>query len=226
MAFGLFPELRLAQLITANRKNSLHWLSLIFPGYGQLLNGQPKKGVLFSSLFVLGIFSAISLFFTYSINWYEYVEELGINQVETAMIGMALAVMIGAASWVLAIFDTFIVRKYPHLKRPVSSRIKRFLGIGMSRYDKAPLRRTSLKFVAVSLILLGVAAFQLSRDPARSFYATRLKEVQGTFKQKGMIILPGLIDRIEISDNLEIKVDKLIRHALAEVSKYKKDLSL
>lgn len=207
MAFDLFPELKLAQLISANRKNRLYWLSYFFPGYGQLLNGQPKKSAVFCSLWLLGIFSAASIFFAYSINWYEYTEELGINFVEKSLLILAAFVVIGFASYFVGIFDTFVVRNNPYLKRPVSKRIKRFLGMQGSSRDRTPHRRTSLKFVLVSLALFSILLVRMARPSYRTFYGEYLNKATVTLDAKGMKFVPGLLKRIHVP----IKIQRLER---------------
>jgi len=194
MAFGLFPELKLAQLITANRKSNLHWLALIFPGYGQLLNGQPKKGVIFSSLAVLGLFASASLFVAYSLNWYEYIEEHGVRYVEHAIIVLAVLIVIAGISYIVSVFDAVVVRQFPYLKRPPINRLKRFFGITKNPNDKIRYRKTSLKFVTASLLLVFLASLYLIKAPiCNEFYSEKSKEVRIAFHEKGMVILPRIL---------------------------------
>jgi TM2 domain-containing membrane protein YozV len=208
MAFGLFPELKLAQLITANRKNKLYWLNLIFPGYGQLLNGQPKKGVFFSSMGVLGLFYMISIFFTYSMNWYEYLEQYGIQYLERGLLFMSMVFVLSLLTYIVSNFDAYVVRRYPYLKRPVINRLKRFLGIRRSPNDRTVYRRTSLKFVLASMILVFFVCLFILSTPYRYFYEEKLETISRTLKDKGMKLVPALIDRIELPEGLEMTTGK------------------
>jgi TM2 domain-containing membrane protein YozV len=151
MAFGLFPELKLTQLITANRKREYYLLSIMFPGYGQLLNVQPKKGIFFSSLSILGVFSFAGIYFTYFVNWYEYTGALGTLYVETALIVMSVVAILSLFFYIVSIFDAFTVRRHPYLKRPPVRRFFQSLGFKSER-DKAVFRRSNYAFVAISFL--------------------------------------------------------------------------
>lgn len=203
MAFGLFPELQLARLITANKKNRLYWMALLFPGYGQLLNGQPKKGIAFSSLCILAVFSGIAMFFTYSINWYEYAEEVGVRYLEIALIIMSIIVVVGIFAYLLSIFDAFVVKRNPYLKRPLLKRLGRAFGIGLSPNDKAPIRKTSLKFASISIVLLFFLSLFMLKPGYRTFYGDKIDTAKAMFMKKNMKVIPSILESVKVPDELK-----------------------
>src|SRR5262249_26998155 len=91
--------------------------SLLIPGWGQLLNGQLGKAVFFLFLFLLqGYLIALSLIsplYRILVN----IEPQRVLLDKAIKIGMAI-LFVTALSWLLAIYDAFVVARYTRRRHP------------------------------------------------------------------------------------------------------------
>lgn len=208
MAFRLSPELKIAKLIAANKDNP-YWVSFLIPGYGQLLNGQTIKSIIFSTMGILGVLSALSLYFTYSINWYDYVSGFGIEYVEKGVMILFSIAVASVFSYVVSVFDAYTVRKYPHLKRPLLKRLRKYFISEQQVKDLTPKRETNLGFVAVSLMFIFFMGFTLAGGSHRTFYAEKLDSTVATLKDRGMVMIPSYLERLTLPKRVKSFLDEM-----------------
>jgi hypothetical protein len=160
--------------------------SLLFPGWGQFLNAQPKKGLFFLLWGSAGIFST----FVLAVIWFLW------PRLEAAPAGPAIEFGLVAAlallplaflMWMISAFDSFIscreVLNEKQRRLITGSKVRR------RKYKKYLLPR----WTAILALLLALSVgYQLL--PA-GFYRHALEKIRIETKNRNMLLIPGLITR-------------------------------
>lgn len=91
--------------------------SLIIPGWGQLLNGQPGKGLTFLFVFVT---QAYMLGFYLLTPLYRIVSDLDPNQalLRGVIQGGKIFLLVSAQLWLLSVYDAILVARYTRKRAP------------------------------------------------------------------------------------------------------------
>lgn len=169
--------------------------SLLVPGWGQYLNGQPRKGALLAALAVLGIFSLATvpavLFF-----WQELEPSGARSIVETIFAAAVLYAPLVPVIAVLSGYDALKVSIDDAKKESLLDRI--MLTVSRIRIEGwvrslVPTMRAAVVFA----LLVGLVLFFRDRapEPAR-YYSTHLSGARTWLEERGMTIVPGLIGKV------------------------------
>jgi TM2 domain-containing membrane protein YozV len=168
--------------------------SLMVPGWGQFLNGQPIKGSLFSGLAVIGVFSLLSVVLTYRA-W----PLLDASDTRFVVEGIAAVCLLlcplAPLLWALGAYDALKVSNDELLKEPLWERIKaayyrgRTQGIVRGIF---PQIKGTFMLVFLLAFLVIVVHYWFPAD----FYAKQLLSEQTLLRDRGMTLIPELIDRL------------------------------
>ncbi len=168
--------------------------SLLFPGWGQFLNGQPLKGAVFSALTVFALFAAVSIPATLLL-WPALEASNVRTLVESIFTVAAFYAPLIPLLWLFSAYDALKVSVDELKKEPLWERIKaannRRRTQGWVQGVFPQIRSTLLLVLCLAVLLLIISHIL----PAR-FYADLLTAVSSSLRRQGMTVLPEIIDRI------------------------------
>ncbi len=169
--------------------------SLLMPGWGQFLNGQPKKGICFQIFSLAGLFAfpAILIVFLF---WPTLEASQARLMVEwifmISLIFTPFIVMI----WLFSVYDAARVSMDNLKKEPLRKRIG--YQINRHRHDiqvygwkNAVLSIVKRIFIVILLLTLGVIGYHYI---PKSYYIQQLMDLGNKISQEGMTVIPGLIN--------------------------------
>jgi len=168
--------------------------SVVFPGWGQFLNGQPLKGSIYASLAVLGIFSSLALVVTL-LAWPSLDPSDARFIVEGIFAVSLVAAPIFPPVWALSVHDAFKVSGDEIKKEPLWERIKAAYYRGRTQgfvRGVFPHFRLTLLLVLVLALLVMTVRYSF----AKGFYIDWLKQLSSYLSSQGMTIVPELISRL------------------------------
>lgn len=177
------------------REASAALSSLAVPGWGQYLNGQPRKGAAFQTLVLLEGLAWLTLLAAYS--GFESLQRPENRAVlEKALLWAAAAIPLLGLARVLTAYDAFKVARYPGLRRSLWLRMQ----FAWTRYRTGMARQlpsAKRRIRALVLILLLVAAdiVAIFYSP-RSFYVGQAAWLAQHLRNKGMVEIPALLDAL------------------------------
>ena len=168
--------------------------SLVVPGWGQFLNGQPIKGSIFSVLAVIASFSVLSVILTF-LAWPQLDADDARFIAEEISAVCLLIVPLAPLLWTLGAYDAFKVSHDDLLKEPLWERIKAAYYRGRTQglvRGVFPQIKGTLMLVLVLAFFLIVVHYWFPVG----FYAKLLSSVQAPLRDRGMTIVPELIDKL------------------------------
>lgn len=168
--------------------------SLLVPGWGQFLNGQPIKGSLFSVLTVIAGFSVLTVVLTFLV-WPLLDADDARFIVEEIFAVCLLMAPLAPLLWTLSIYDAFKVSGDDLLKEPLWERIKAAYYRGRTQgfvRGLFPQIKGTVMLVLFLAFLVIVVHYWFPTD----FYSRILRSVQGLLRERGMNIVPDLIERL------------------------------
>ncbi len=168
--------------------------SLVLPGWGQFLNGQQLKGSLFVGLSVVAIFSVLSVVLTY-LAW----PLLDASDTRFLVEGISAVCLVIVPFvpllWLFSAYDALIVSHDDLKKEPLWERIKaayyRGWSQGWIRGVFPQIKGTFLLFLMLVFFVIVVYFWS-----PKEFYAEQLTSVKRVLSERGMTIVPALIDRM------------------------------
>ncbi len=167
--------------------------SLVIPGWGQMLNGQRKKGICFLMVSLAG-FAAAPVLMTTPAVWPMLQTASDRLIVERAFSISLIVSFLYVLAWLVAGFDALKVSLDEIKKEPLKKRweyaINRIRMYGFLRGAMPQIRLT----VALSLVLLLFLGLQHVYLPDR-FYNTMLQRWERSLSRQQMVILPDWIHR-------------------------------
>lgn len=168
--------------------------SLLVPGWGQVLNGQAKKGGFFLMFAMAGLL-AIPAILTIPHVW---------PSIETAEQRLFLESMLTVAfvlvplfiiMWIVSIFDALKVSLEEIKKEPLRKRVEYAINrIRMHGFLRGMIPQAKMTLI-LGLTLTFFIAFGYFLFP-KNFYSNQLVTLQTRSSQNQMVILPDLISRI------------------------------
>ncbi len=160
--------------------------SFLFPGWGQFLNGQPKKGIFFLLCGAGGVFSVFALFLGRYV-WPLLQSNQDRYVFESCLLGVFLVVPVVFLMWVASAYDAFRSCEY-FLRYRLRSKLvgKRLPGRGVLA-DLVP--QCSAVLGLMLAISLGVQAIP------KQYYVDSLKNVRVEMLNSNMTIIPGLLHK-------------------------------
>jgi len=167
--------------------------SLLFPGWGQFLNGQPFKGAFFSAVALFALFAAVSIPAT--LLFWPALDASEARIIVEAI--FAVTVLYAPVIPIIGLFSAYDALKVSMdelKKEPLRERIKaannRRRTQGWVRGVFPQIRSTLLLVLFLTLLLI------IFRTLPAGFYVDLLSAVSTSLRQQGMIILPEIIDRM------------------------------
>ena len=168
--------------------------SLVLPGWGQFLNGQPLKGSIYSVLAVISIFSVISVILTF-LAW-PLLDDTDARFLAEGIAAVCLFIApLVPLLWALGAYDALKVSSDDLLKEPLWERIKaayyRARTQGIVRGVFPQIKGTVMLVLFLAFFVIVVHYW----FPV-GFYAKLLASVQTLLRERGMTIVPELIERL------------------------------
>ncbi len=170
--------------------------SLLIPGWGQFLNGQPIKGSIFSGFSILGLFSLVSIPSVFVAWPFLEISETRFVVEEILLLTVLFAPLIPFI-WLFGSYDALKVSLDDLKKEPFFERIKsannRRRTQGWVRGVFPQIKSTVV--LGLVLIFLLIAAYHYV--PALlNYYQDQLSDIQAGMQKQGMTILPELINKL------------------------------
>jgi hypothetical protein len=168
--------------------------SLLVPGWGQFLNGQPIKGSLFSILTVITGFSVLTVVLTFLV--WPFLDS-GDDRFIVEEISAVCLLMAPLAPllWTVSAYDAFKVSSDDLLKESLWERIKaayyRGRTQGFVRGIFPQIKGTVLLVLFLSFLVIVVHYWFPT-----GFYSGILRSVQRLLGERGMTIVPDLIGKL------------------------------
>ena len=166
--------------------------SLLAPGWGQFLNGQPIKGTLFSVLAVMAGFSVFSAVLTY-LAWPRLDGGDTLFIIEEISAVSLLITPLAPLLWIFSAYDAFKVSNDELLKEPLWERIKAAYYRGRTQGIVAGII-PQIKGTAILILVLACLMIVVHYWFPTGFYAGFLRSVQRLLAERGMTIVPSLIE--------------------------------
>jgi TM2 domain-containing membrane protein YozV len=167
--------------------------SLLIPGWGQFLNGQPVKGRIYTCFSILSLFSVVSIPATLLV-W----PSLEISKARTFIEGIfTLTVLFSPLIpllWILGSFDAFKVSGDDLKKEPLLERIK----YANNRRRVQGLVRGVIPHIKLTLFLVLFLTFLVivsSHYFPKQYYIDQLLDAQVWLRKQGMTVLPELLGK-------------------------------
>jgi TM2 domain-containing membrane protein YozV len=168
--------------------------SLVIPGWGQFLNGQPIKGSVFSGFSIISLYSLVSAP-CIILAWPALEASEARFIIEGIFTCIVLFIPLVPFLWIFSGFDALKVSIDDLKKEPFFDRIKyannRRRTQGLVR-GVVPHIKSTILFVLVLLFLL---IFTYYYFPTK-YYGEQLTSVQAWLQKRGMTIIPDLIGRL------------------------------
>lgn len=167
--------------------------SFLVPGWGQFLNGQPKKGGLLL-LFALAGHFVLSVFLLIPLLWPVLEADMDRLFLEKIMATAVILVPLVVLMWGFGIYDALRVCLDPVKKEPLQ---KRF-GYAMNRvrikgWKNTIVFRAKLAFMFVLFLVLSLT-LSYYYFPQRD-YVVMLQNLRLQLSEQKMVLLPNLIDQ-------------------------------
>jgi hypothetical protein len=169
--------------------------SLLIPGWGQYMNGQPIKGSMFAGFSVLGIFSLVSV--PAVLLCWPYLEASPARFFVEIIFTLAViyAPLIPGV-WLFSGYDAWKVScddaKKESLVDRISDAINRRRSDGWVRSVFTHMKSTAVIALFLALILVGMNQYSI---PA-SVYSRYLSDARLSLQMQGMTLVPDLIERL------------------------------
>ena len=168
--------------------------SLLVPGWGQYLNGQPVKGALCAGLAVIGVFSVLAAILTFRA-WPLLDPADSRFIVEEIFAVCMLIAPVVPLLWTFSAYDALKVSRDEFLKEPLWERIKaayyRGRTQGWVRGVFPQIKGTFLLVLSLTFFVIVVHYWFPT-----GFYAKLLSSVQALLQDRGMTIVPELIGKL------------------------------
>ena len=168
--------------------------SLLIPGWGQFLNGQPVKGSMFTCLSILSLFSVLSIPATLLV--WPFLEASEARKFIEGLFALTvLSAPLIPLLWIFGSFDAFKVSSDDLKKEPFLDRIKyannRRRVQGLVRGVIPHIRLT----IFLLLFLIFLAIYSSHYFPKR-FYIDQIADAQAQLRKQGMTVVPELLGRL------------------------------
>lgn len=166
--------------------------SLLVPGWGQFLNGQPIKGALFAVFGAFSIFSLISV--PGILQAWPFLEDSYSRLIVEGVLLLSLfSVLVMPFLWVLGVFDAWKVSQDEIKKEPFLERLKaannRRRAYGLVRGVFPQIKRTLLLALFLIILIIITVRFYFPMD----FYRECLMKALSWSSKQGMMLIPELI---------------------------------
>jgi TM2 domain-containing membrane protein YozV len=169
--------------------------SLLIPGWGQFLNGQPKKGLCFLIFALVGLLIAVPFLVLVPVFWSSIETSNDKLLIEKGLIMAVTLLPFIALMWLVNLHDAVKVSLDPVKKEPFGKRIEyainRFRMNGFIRSVITPGKR----ILMVSLFLVFLLTLCYHYFPIKQ-YTYLLQNLQVRLSQQGMVFVPDWLEKI------------------------------
>lgn len=172
--------------------------SLLLPGWGQFLNGQPKKGVCFLALTAVG-FSAAALSLLITLQWPVLKAGAGGAFWEKVLAGLLASVPFFILMDVISVHDALKVSLDPYKREPLRKRFK----YALNRVRIKGFGGTLIPRMELNLLLILTLAFLLTVSYSyfpKAYYLHSLSNLQVQLEKKEMTFIPRMLSQILKTD--------------------------
>jgi len=168
--------------------------SFLVPGWGQFLNGQPKKGLCFFIFTLMGLLSVTALVLVRS--FWSGLETFNDRLLtENVLITAVVFLPLFNVMWVVSVYDAVKVSLDPVKKEPFGKRVEyamnRFRMNGFSR----SVLPTGKRILMLTLLLDFLLTLCYQYFPTKN-YTDILQNLHSRLSQQGLVIVPHLLDQI------------------------------
>lgn len=172
--------------------------SLFIPGWGQCLNGQPKKGLFFQTFALAGLtaFPAVVIIFQF---WQSLEPSAARHIVERILTVCVILTPFILSMWLFGIYDAAMVS----MNDQKGNALRKKIGYSISRLRHRILTYgwknaiiPSIKRFAVFMLLLTFCLTISYYYFPKGFYLRSLQHVETYLSQKEMTLMPALINEI------------------------------
>ncbi|MEJ2245437.1 MAG: hypothetical protein P8Y80_05020 [Acidobacteriota bacterium] len=168
--------------------------SLLLPGWGQFLNGQPLKGSVFAGFSVVSCFSLVAVPVVL-LAWKDLEPSFARFLVESVFTIAVLFLPLIPFVWILGSYDALKISLDEWKKEPLRERLKAVYGLRRNQvWVRRVFRQIKRTFVLV-LFLVFLLTVAYNYFPRR-FYAGELASTQSWRQTQGMTLLPGMLGRL------------------------------
>jgi TM2 domain-containing membrane protein YozV len=168
--------------------------SLLFPGWGQYLNGQPLKGSMLASLSVIGIFALLSAGGTLVL--WSPLEASHSRDIIEGVFAAALFVALPLPFlWLFACYDALKVSSDEYWKEPFLERLK---AANNRRRTQGWIRGVfpRLKYISILVLVLALFSAVAYWTFPEGYYLSLLDGLRQYLERQGMTIMPEIIKSI------------------------------
>ncbi len=172
--------------------------SFLIPGWGQLVNGQPKKAVFFLLFHFLRCWLVGLLWLTPFV-WQRLTEGPERIFFEKFLLGTAISIPLIIFCWLLSISDAIKLAQHPGKREPLIKRIKYAWNRWRIKLPKVKVRRSQKQriFLLILLLLtLAAAYFSSIYFPTRQFYLSKMISLEQELARAGFEIIPEYLRKI------------------------------
>ncbi len=165
--------------------------SLLFPGWGQYLNGQPVKGGIYASLSVVGIFALFAAILTV-LAWPALDASPSRDIIEGIFAAALFVCLTVPFVWTFGCYDALKVSMDDYLKEPFFERVK---AMNNRRRTQGWVRGVfpRVKNVFVLALVLAVLAAAAHWAFPEGYYVSLLDSAAQSLRRQGMTIVPEII---------------------------------
>jgi hypothetical protein len=168
--------------------------SLLVPGWGQYLNGQPVKGALCAGLAVIGVFSVLAAILTFRA--WPLLDPADSRLIVEEIFAVCLLIApVVPLLWTFSAYDALKVSRDEFLKEPLWERIKAAYYRGRTQgWVRGVFPQIKGTFLLVLFLTFFVVVVH-NWFPT-GFYARQLSSAHARLQNRGMIIMPELIGKL------------------------------
>ncbi|MEK6682497.1 MAG: hypothetical protein AABY79_11105 [Nitrospirota bacterium] len=165
--------------------------STLIPGWGQIINGQPKKGAIYLFSFFVGLF-CLTVIISSTVLWPSIDMEHEMSTFETILLVSLILIFIASLLWIINVFDAILVAFEPVKKESMGKRLRYSINRIKSRRNQIELwQRMKVTFFLILLLIFSVA-ISYSVFPKEYYYNT-LTSLSRDLNKNGMKVLPAFI---------------------------------
>lgn len=182
---------------TGTKSHAIPFLcSILTPGWGQFLNGQPIKGSILAGFSIVSFFSLITVP-AVLLAWKDLEPSFARFLVESLFTISFLFLPIIPAIWIFGCHDALKISLEEWRKESLWDRIR---DANNHRRNKVWVRRLfhRLKRTFALVLFLVFFLLMLHNFLPRQFYSNKLDSARCRLQTKGMVLLPELLNRLSL----------------------------
>ena len=168
--------------------------SLLLPGWGQFLNGQPIKGSVFAGFWVVSCYSLVTVPVVL-LAWKDLAPSSARFLIESIFTVAVLFLPLIPFVWMLGSYDALKVSREVWKKEPLWERIKATYNL---RRNQVWVRRVyrQIKRTVVLVLFLALFLIMFYNYFPRRFYTGELISARSWLQAQGLTLLPDLLGKL------------------------------